>query len=244
MPPVSDAQLISPSTSTRAPRTFLLADAPGEAPAHIRWAEDLIDNVAPEYNAYATSPSYITWEGVGGAIRYENRTVCATFLTCLLKQAYGLTTTDMKTWLGSTSPSSQIYHDAIVAENGFARVLRMEEVLPGDVLAIRYDEDGSVTGHIAIVASAPAPRLATRPLIAGTTQFEVTVLDSSSSVHGSNDSRIEADGTLDTGAGRGVMRLYADADGTVIGYTWSTSTGSVFYGLDSTRHLVVGRLNR
>ena len=88
----------------------------------------------------------------------------------------------------------------------------------------------------------PTPRTASSPLITGTTQYEVLVNDSSASYHGTTDTRYktEAGGKNDSGAGRGVMRLYADAAGDVVGYTWSTSKNSIYYN-QTQRHLVVGR---
>src|SRR4051812_7646651 len=58
-------------------------------PAHLTWAESLVPNLTPENNSYNGSPTVVTWAGVGGSRRYQNRTYCATFLTALLKQGYG-----------------------------------------------------------------------------------------------------------------------------------------------------------
>jgi hypothetical protein len=49
------------------------------------------------------------------------------------------------------------------------------------------------------------------------------------------------DGTKRDGVGRGDFRLYADTRGDVIGYAWSTSTGSTFRER-ATHSIVVGRL--
>lgn len=244
MPFSNNATLVHSFTSPRAPRAPRIAESlETGAPPHLCWAQELIDNLLPENNVYGTSPSYILWEGVNGT-HHENRTVCATFLSCLLRQGYGWTTTDLRNWLGSTSPNSSMYHDAIVTRNGFLEVPQVADVLPGDVLAIRYDEDSSASGHIAVVVSAPAPRVASSPLVPETAQFDVTVVDSTSSGHGATDSRLLLDGTFDAGAGSGVMRLYADSTGRLAGYAWSTSSGSLFYGIGSSRHMVIGRLNR
>jgi hypothetical protein len=211
------------------------------APAHLFWAEEIALNVLPGNNTYGTSPHYITWAGEGGATEYTNRTQCNSFLTRVLERGYGWTDTDIRLWLGSTSPSAVMYHDAVVAGNGFATVATLSAILPGDVLAIRYPAGGSVSGHIATVVSAPVLYGPAAPWVAGTYQYAVTVVDSSNSGHGPTDTRLAPGGTWNPGAGIGVMRLYVDAQGAVAGHTWSTSTGSTYYG-QATRHLVIGRL--
>jgi len=220
--------------------------SPGEAaaqtpPPHLLWAERLIDNVLPENNTYGTSPHYIYWAGEHDATEYKNRTQCNSFLTRLLQQAYDWTDADIRLWMGSGSPSAAMYHAAIVTEERFDALAAITDVLPGDVIAIKYPAGSAVSGHIAIVVDAPALRAATAPLVSLTVQYEVTVVDSSSSGHGPTDTRLNTDGTWHPGAGIGVMRLYANADGGVVGHTWSTSSGSVFHN-QVTRNVVLGRL--
>lgn len=218
------------------------AAAQVEEPAHLTWAVLLVDNILPEHNEYGTSPHYIYWEGVNGATRYENRTQCNSLLTRLLMQAYGWTSTDIRSWLGSTSPSAALYHDAIAAENGWDLIPLLSDVQPGDVLGIRYPSGGSVSGHVATVVEAPVLRTATAPFISNTLQFEVLVVDSTASAHGDTDTRRQTD-PWDAGVGMGVMRLYTDDQLQIVGHTWSLSNGSVFYD-QATRHTVVGRLAR
>lgn len=218
------------------------AAAQATEPAHLTWAVLLVDNILPEHNEYGTNPSYIRWEGVNGATRYENRTQCNSLLTHLLMQAYGWTTTDIRSWMGSTSPSAAIYHDAIAAENGWELIPLVSDVVPGDVLAIRYPAGGSVSGHVATVVEAPVLRTATAPFTTDTLQFEVLVVDSTASTHGAGDTRRQTD-PWDAGVGMGVMRLYTDGELRIVGHTWSLSTGSVYYD-QATRHAVIGRLAR
>lgn len=229
--PVLGAVLLSPCEA-----------AAQSVPSHLLWAEELVDNLLPEYNVYATSPQYVSWAGEHSATRYENRTQCSSFLTRLLQQGYGWSDTTMRYWLGSTSPSSVMYHDAIVAERGFDRIATITDVLPGDIIAIRYPVGSSISGHISIVESAPILRIATTPLREGTFQYEVSVADSASIGHGMTDTRIQPNGTWHAGAGIGVMRLYADAYGTVVGHTWSTAPSTTSFYSQATRRIVIGRL--
>ena len=225
--------------------TFVIALAlPRTAAAqqdHRYWAQLVVDQVRDDRNDYA-SPSQVTWRGVNGAKYYSTLANCSGFLTRVLQQAYGWTDTDMSLWMGRTAPLAEDYHDTIVAGDGFTRVLAVDQIAASDIIAIRYPEGSAVSGHVAIALSAATLRAtATAPLVSGTSQYEITVLDSSTSGHGPTDTRLASDGTWNQGAGVGVMRLYADASLNIVGYTWSTYTASV-YRDSSTHSLVIGRL--
>lgn len=221
--------------------SLALSPARAEAqPAFLGWAEELVDHVAPANNLYDTGPFYVSWAGVNGAIQYENRTLCSNFLTALLMHAYGLTSTDIRDWTGSTSPNAALYHDLILAEDGFTRIDALADIEPGDVIAIRYESGTTTSGHISMAEAAPVLRAATKPLVAGTQQYEVHIIDSTRKGHGAGDSRLQADGTWDEGAGRGVMRFYADASGAIVGHTWSLSPHSTYHDV-SFRSVAVGR---
>lgn len=219
---------------------WLAPRAADAQPLHLTWAEELLDNLAPEDNEYDGSPAFITWAGVDGARRYSNRTQCATFLTELLKQAYGWTEDTFNDWLGRRSPNAATYYDAIVNENGFMRIDEIDEARAGDVLSLRYPSWESVSGHVAILSRAPVRRAATPPHVTGTLQFEVHVIDSSNFAHGTSDSRMSS-GKFDAGAGAGVMRLYTDSSRLVVGHTWSTAATAAYYPA-SLRQVVIGRL--
>lgn len=209
-------------------------------PLHLDLAEELVDNVTPELNEYGSSPSYVTWTGYLGSMVYSNRSVCTTFVTLVLMRAYGITGPQMKAWFNTISPTAAMYHDAIVAQNGFIVVPTIDDVEPGDFLAAKYAPGATVSGHLATVVSVPVQRLpATNPLISGTFQYEVVVVDSSSTGHGPTDTRNLPAGGWDAGAGIGVMRLYTDAIGSIVGHTWSTNNGT-FYN-QTQRHMVMGR---
>jgi hypothetical protein len=207
---------------------------------HLHWADTLIIHLADENNEYGANPTVVDWTGVDAAATYKNRTLCNTFVIAMLKQGYGLTAADLKAWLGSSSPKAAVWHDAIQARNGFLLVERIEDILAGDIIAIKYPGDPSVSGHMAIVKSPPVLRTASAPVIPNTQQYEVIVIDSANSGHGSNDTRKRPDGSSGSGAGAGAMRLYADPAGAIAGHSWSTYSNSVFYA-QSDRHLAVGR---
>lgn len=211
------------------------------AQEHLFWAEDIALHVTPEQNVYGSNPNYIRWAGVNGATVYQNRTECSPFVTRVLKQAYGWGDRYFRRWLGSSSPSAAMYHDAILLQNRFTSVQHIADIRAGDIIAVKYPAGGSATGHVMFARGPAMARSPSAPLVADTVQYEVEVIDSSKSGHGADDTRLLADGGWDSGAGIGVLRLYADDGGTLTGYTWSTYSNSQYYGADS-RHLVVGRL--
>jgi hypothetical protein len=216
--------------------------AASAAPDHLEWARRLIAGVTPETNVYASRPTVVTWTGVAGATETRNRTVCSSLVAHVMMQAYGYRAADFATWLGGRFPRAAGFHDAIASGHGFDPVPRITDIRPGDVLAIKYPPGSHPTGHVLLAASRPAERRATEPVVPGTKQYEISVIDSSHTGHGPTDSRHYAKGKFHTGVGEGLFRLYAGPDGTLVGYSWSVTKASEFYA-PGDRHLVIGRLN-
>lgn len=221
---------------------FLLANTARAAdPEHLFWAEDIATNVTPDKNAYGSNPSYIHWLGINGFEAYENRTQCSSFITQVLMQSYGWTSSYFLNWMASTSPTAAKYYDAIKQQNGFTIVGNINSIQPGDIIAIKYPSGSTVTGHT-MMANGPATlRSSTSPFITGTVQYEIQVIDSSQSGHGPTDTRLMEDGTYSPGAGIGIFRLYTSSTGVIKGYTWSTYNNSQYYDL-KTRPIIVGQL--
>lgn len=223
------------------------------APAHLGWAQLLADTVKPAANDYG-DPAQVSWKGSNGLTYSTSRTKCASLVTQLLERAYD---PDFVAWFGCTSPHAAAYHDAIEVEHGFQLIESIHDIQPGDIVAIRYDDAGcseltcggftgcTTSGHVAIVAAAPTLRAAVSPLIAGTAQYALQIIDSSSTYHGVTDTRYQSDalGAHDRGVGRGTMRVYVDTtdpERPIVGHSWSNVSGSPFYP-HSKRDLVVGR---
>ena len=155
----------------------------------------------------------------------------------------GFAADDFKRWFGSRRPTAERYHDAIVDGRGFARLDRIADLRAGDLIAIKYLTRHDNTGHIMLAVEAPSRMNATPPYVDGTQQWSVAVIDSSESGHGTTDTRHKrgADGRDHDGLGRGVVRLYADASGAVVGFSWSTTKASRFIAPQD-EHVVLGRL--
>ena len=224
--------------------TMAQAQAP---PPFLAAAEHLVDDLQQSEltseswpNVYGTDPSYIDWAGD----RSSARTECSSFLTLLWQHSYGWTPATFHEWTGHSSPEAAVYHDAIAQQNDFIELKNVDRIQPGDIIAIvYYPEYQSPTGHAMIVEHAPQAH-SSNPLVDGTLQWTIDVIDSTSSYHGSTDTRVAHPG----GIGRGVFRLYTDVGGAFAGYTWSllgTSLASYYPQATSTNsghHLVVGRL--
>lgn len=226
----------------------LSQNAPATPPQHLTDAEDLVIDLltagqtaspANWPNVYGT-PAFINWNWTNSSARTE----CSSFVTQLWQHSYGWNSNTFKSWMGSTSPTAAKYHDTIQAQNGFTRVPLVTQIQPGDIIAIvYYPELQSPSGHVMVVQDYPQPNNSS-PVIAGTKQWTIPVIDSSASYHGTNDTRYGHPG----GIGHGTFRLYSNPDNTVAGYTWSllsTSLSNYVSQASTTtsgNHLVIGRL--
>lgn len=218
-----------------------------ELTKHVDVAERLVKDLNPEHNEYAYKEPAIKWKGDAGVDQAEARCDCSGFVTLLLEHVYGYTPGRMKKWMGQSRPVARVYHDQIEAGHGFVRIETISQIRRGDLIAVKYladsKEPGKVdTGHVMVVVGPPRRKTATAPIEPGTTQWEVTVIDSSKTGHGAGDTRRKPDKTFNNGVGEGTLRLYGDREGKIAGYTWSTLAKSEFYPPDR-HHVVVGRLD-
>lgn len=215
-----------------------LAAAAGTDP-HVATAERLVDRLDLANTDYAHGPGSVTWTGT-----VASHTDCSGFIDQLLMHDDGYSPDDFKRWFGSRRPTAQRYHDAIVEGRGFTRLARVGDLRPGDLIAIKYLTRRDNTGHIMLVTEAPRRMNDSPPYVDRTTQWSVTVIDSSESGHGPTDTRHKrGEGGRDhDGLGRGVFRLYANGAGEVVGFSWSTAKVSRFVTPED-EHLVLGRLS-
>ena len=207
------------------------------------WADLMIQNVTDANNIYSNlnSADLVTWAGVNGATTYFCKTDCSGLVTKLLKQTYSYTDTYIKSWTGTSNPYASTYYNEIKTKDHFSQVSSVSTIKRGDIIAIKYPATSTNTGHIMVVASAPVLRTSTAPLVSNTKQYEVSVMDASSSGHGSLDTRYISSGVFNDGIGRGIFRLYTNSTGAIVGYSWSTYSTSDYY-TQSARPLLIGRL--
>jgi hypothetical protein len=207
------------------------------ADPHVASAERLVDQLDLANTNYEHGQGSITWTGT-----VASHTDCSGFIDHLLMHDDGLAADDFKRWLGTRRPTADRYHDAIVEGRGFSRLESMSELRPGDLIAIKYLTRHDNTGHIMLVVEAPQRMNAAPPYVDGTTQWSVPVIDSSESGHGVTDTRHKRgeDGRDHEGLGRGVFRIYTNAQGQVSGFAWSAMKASHFVAPED-EHLVLGR---
>ncbi|EYF01930.1 hypothetical protein [Chondromyces apiculatus] len=222
--------------------------APVTDTAHLDYMNDLVASltgVDPAENrnnwASASQACAITW--ANGSATPSALTKGACFFTLALSAAYpSVTGSQLYTWWGGQSPSSPRYYDLIEAENHFWQVDLVEEILPGDVLSTKYlNRSGVNTGNTMVVADISFYTT----LAGGTERYIVTVVDSTNSPHGQQDTRYDLDYPI-SGVGSGLIFLDADpVTGGVSGHSWSNQgqTYSSYYTITD-RPLVVGRFDR
>jgi hypothetical protein len=115
------------------------------------------------------------------------------------------------------------------AKQHFQRVLRIQDLAAGDIVAWDKPEDvtSSNTGHVMIVSAAATLR--------NDNSWLIPIVDSSAAAHGKDDARKRLH---TTGIGRGTIVLDADASGAPIAYRWSELRSSRRH----TTKIVLGRV--
>src|SRR5262245_58957168 len=207
-------------------------------PKHLVDAQDLVQHLELKHTSYDLGETRVTWTGARAS-----HADFSGFIDALLTHSYGYTGEDFKRWFDSHRPSARRYHDAITARRGFTAITLVRDVRPGDFLAVKYLNRKDHTGHIMLAAAAPHRMKSKNPIVEGTEQWEVKIIDSSESGHGSGDTRHGKgeSGKDHKGLGQGILRIYSDKHGRVAGFTWSTLDSSQFKD-PKDEHLVIGRL--
>ena len=180
-----------------------------------------------------SNPAFIRFADPEQGILPKNNTKGTTLVSLLLAAAYGHSWSDFEFYdtkkdqiEDTASPSSTRYVDLIEQHVGFtSQIVHLADVLPGDVLAIRYLSNWS--GHTMMVngidwAEAieyPTESSAAEAQWQGCWLVPVEVLDSTGSPH-SFDTREVGDEEYE-GIGIGTVGLFMNADYEVVGHTWS-----------------------
>jgi hypothetical protein len=219
--------------------TICLSVTAGQgAPQHLLDVEQLVSKLDLSRTNYEHGQGSIEWQSPVSV-----HTDCSGLVDHLLMHSYGYTPESFKRWFDSTRPSARRYFDAIQSGRGFVNVATVKDLLPGDFIAVKYLARTENTGHIMIVDGLPERIAGTPPLVTGTDQWTVSVIDSSESGHGKTDSRHKqgVGGRDHDGLGKGILRLYSDKQGAVTGFSWSTLKSSEFKSPDS-EPIALGRL--
>lgn len=195
-----------------------------EDPPHLRALRELLGRTAPERNHYGGGAAAIDWQ------TGEVRAVCSSLLVLTLQHCYGRTDAEIAGWFSERRPEAAEIHASLGAgRSPFRLIAHIDDLLPGDVVAIDYRSGGKIpTGHIMVVDAAP------RRLEAG--RWAVPVIDASGHPHGAGDSR-PAGGE---GLGRGSIALLADPAGAPSAYAWTTADTATRYPV-SERPILLAR---
>ncbi|HZZ27366.1 MAG TPA: hypothetical protein VFE46_05100 [Pirellulales bacterium] len=214
------------------------AQSTAAPPKHLTVAQGLVAHLDLANTSYKHGEPEASF-----VVPYQSHADCSGFIDLLLQYSYGYTKDQFKPWFGSARPSAKRYHDAIADQKGFVSIAHVQDMLAGDLLGVKYLNRTDNTGHVMLAAERPINIQPKAPLVAGTQQWTVTVIDSSESGHGPTDTRHgKGPGGKDhDGVGSGVLRLYTDAQGQIVGFSWSTLTSSEFKK-PTDENLMIGRL--
>ncbi len=215
---------------------------------HLTAGRQLVDNLERTgwplqgtVNTYDTGGTAgVTWGTDGSAIGWSNDTKCARLVRELFGHSYTWATDPWFTQeFHSIGPTTEQLQQYMPTAKHFDVISTVTAVEPGDLVMFNKVADVDHTAVVREVRSLPngiTPE-------AGTVQYAVRVLDSTSSPHGNRTSitdpdnsefvdtrRSEAGGVVTeyNGAGYGWMVLYANADGTVYGWRWGVDESAIW----------------
>lgn len=227
---------------------FLLfcSEAPAQAsspqiPKHLAIARELVEGIKPEDNRYALGKEFISVPGDGPDAKYAMTADCSGFLLAIFKRA-GYRTRQEMTFLKTSSkrrrPASEDFVVSIEQEKGFRHIRKVGDMKSGDLLAhamlnIEDQKQTGTTGHVFLVNSEPRPVSSRMPLVSGTRQFEISVIDSNEEHVGTDDTRLANPWRKVAGLGKGTIRIYADDNGEVIGWARTFGNTDLFYSYSS-----------
>lgn len=200
--------------------------AAAEVPRHLALARELVANVKPEDNRYVLGGQRIRFPGDGGASGYEVKADCTGFLLAIFERAQYPIRPRMQFLVDGPRrkrPRAEDFVLSIERERGFRRIHKVEDIRPGDLLAHAMldkadQKETQTTGHVFLVDSLPRAIAPRAPQVAGTRQYELTIIDSNNEHVGADDSRLANPMHKVTGLGSGTIRLYADGKGELVGW--------------------------
>jgi hypothetical protein len=208
-----------------------------EVPGYLAIARELVQNIAPENNRYVLGSQFISFPGDATSSGYSVKADCSGFLLAIFDRA-GYSTRSQMTFLNPSPkrkrPAAEDFVASIESEKGFKRIRTIEDMRPGDLLAhamlnIADQKQTGTTGHVFLINSRPKQVAARKPVIAGTRQFEVSVIDSNEEHVGDDDSRLIDPSNRIAGLGTGTIRIYGDSNGELVGWARTFSRSSRFF---------------
>jgi hypothetical protein len=162
---------------------------------------------------------------------------CSGFLLAIFDRAKYLTQSQMSLLLPSPKrkrPAAEDFVFSIEKEQGFKHIKNVRDISPGDLLAhamlnIDDKKQAGTTGHVFLINSNLKRVRPRNPIIEGTEQFEVSIIDSNDEHVGADDSRLINPSSKITGLGKGTIRIYSDSNGELVGWARTFKNSSKFF---------------
>jgi hypothetical protein len=228
---------------------LLLWSGPGEAqsdsteiPKHLRLARELVQNIKPENNIYARGGDFVSFPGDLLSNKHAVRADCSGFLLAIFDRAKYPTPSQMAFVPGHplkrrTRPASEDFVYSIESEKGFRRIRHVKDIKPGDLLAhalldLEDKRQLGSTGHVFLIDSHARRITPVSPVVPGTEQFAIAVIDSNEEWTGPDDTRTVDPSNKIKGLGRGTIRLYADENGELVGWARTFKNTKWFFSYD------------
>jgi hypothetical protein len=187
-----------------------------------------------------TNPSFVRWADPVNGILPMNNTKCSSLITHLFKNLYAWNWKNYTFFdptknsnQSTVSPEAYQYVQLIKQAQGFTPIPTLNNAQTGDILA--WSEVGKSSGdHTMVISSIdwdnakpyPPGYANSNPALAGTTYYEVTVVDCSSDTHTADTRLMDVDGQAVhvAGIGSGIVGLLVNQNFGIIGRTWSLPT--------------------
>jgi hypothetical protein len=224
----------------------LAQDAP-PVPKYLELARELVATVKPENNKYMfNGPEGVRWKGDLFTNENSVNAACSSFVQAVFERANDPTIYKVRSFVTGRSKYTRApdWYAASINGSGLKKVETLNEVKPGDLFIFVCNDScttsqGNAQGHITIVDMKPQKADPKNPIVEGTEQWELTIIDSADAAHDRNDTRFVPKGEKKiTGVGRGTYRIYTDAAGVPVGYTNGFGTK---YNAIATRPIVISR---
>ena len=208
-----------------------------DTPKHLALARELVENIKPEDNQYVLGGEFISFPGDVFSSKYSMKADCSGFLLAVFERAKYPTRSQM-TFLkwspGRKRARAEDFLYSIENEKGYRHIRKIEDMKPGDLLAhamlnMEDQKQTGTTGHVFLINSQPRQISPRRPVIEGTTQYEVSVIDSNEEHVGDDDSRLQYPASKLKGLGQGTIRVYSDADGQLVGWARTFKNTNRFF---------------
>ncbi|MEK6793248.1 MAG: hypothetical protein AABZ39_00615 [Spirochaetota bacterium] len=209
---------------------------------HLSNARLLTEAIIPEKNRYAHERA-IQWPSSNGSAVVSAD--CSSLLNELWTRSYLKSDAGLLAVFGKKWPKARDWYRTIDRMKYFLKITNILDIAEGDIIAIYYPrgmvQTGDTnTGHVMLVNTAPKTMKPRTPTVPDAEQYALSVIDSTESPHGKDDTRAKRKDVRsnDSGIGIGTIRLFARSNA-IIGYAWSmTSTN---WHASNDRPIVIGR---